>query len=84
MTQNQQDAISSTISSQGWVYVENMLVQEIVNPRKPAYLKTDGKTAEQIAIEVKAAEMACNAVRNALNKVKRAGGGAIVKKEKFV
>ena len=67
----QQKAIQQIVSQTGWQYIEDLFKEEVLEGRKPINFKTEGKTADLIAIEVIAREQAAKIVDKVLKKLKR-------------
>lgn len=62
--------IKTLVDSHAWNYIEEMFRDEILEGRKPINFKTEGKTADIIAIEVIAREMAAKIVDKTLRKIR--------------
>jgi hypothetical protein len=77
------EAIKHILSQQGWVEIEAILKDEILDSRKLTDFKTDDKTAEQIAREVIARKEAAKIIDKALKRIKREGTLVDVKKESW-
>lgn len=65
----QKKAISQIVNQTGWQYVEDFIRQELIEGKKPLNLKTEGKTAEMIALEVVAYNKAGRMVENVLKRL---------------
>ncbi len=64
-------AIKQITDQKGWEYIEDIFKEEILEGKKPLNFKTEGKTADIIALEVMAKEKAAKMVISALAKIKR-------------
>jgi len=64
-------AIKNIVEQEGFKYIEQVFIDEVLEGKKPLNFKTEGKTAEMIAIEAMAREKASKMVMSALLKVKR-------------
>jgi hypothetical protein len=76
-------AIKQIVSLPAWAYIEDVFKEEILEGKKPLNFKTEGKTAEMIALEVMAREMSAKIVDRALKKLKRIGSIAEYQKESY-
>jgi len=79
----QQKAIQQIVSQTGWQYIEDVFKEEVLEGRKPINFKTEGKTADLIAIEVIAREQAAKIVDKVLKKLKRIASVEELKKENW-
>lgn len=77
------EQIKSIVSSEAWVFIEEYFKDEILEGKKPINFKTEGKTADIIAIEVMAREKASKIVVSALNKLKRIGSEKVYEKQTY-
>lgn len=77
----QQKAIQQIVSQTGWQYIEEVFKEEVLEGRKPINFKTEGKTADLIAIEVIAREQAAKIVDRVLKRLKRIASVEELKKE---
>ena len=75
--------IKQIVELPGFQYIEDMFMEELVDGKKPLNFKTEGKTAEMIALEAMAREMASTMVVKVLNKLKRIKNEQTYKKESF-
>jgi hypothetical protein len=71
MNEIQKKAIKNIVEQEGFKYIEQVFLDEILEGKKPINFKTEGKTSEMIAIEVMAREKASKMVTNVLSKLKR-------------
>jgi hypothetical protein len=77
------EAIKSIVSLPAWEEVEAVLRDEFLDGKKPLNLKTEGKTAEMIAMEVMAREMSAKALDKALKRLRRIANREEYTKESF-
>jgi hypothetical protein len=75
--------IKQIVELPGFQYIEDMFMEELVDGKKPLNFKTEGKTAEMIALEAMAREMASTMVVKVLSKLKRIKNEQTYKKESF-
>jgi hypothetical protein len=71
MNEIQKKAIKNIVEQEGFKYIEQVFLDEILEGKKPINFKTEGKTSEMIALEVMAREKASKMVTNVLSKLKR-------------
>jgi hypothetical protein len=71
MNEIQKKAIKNIVEQEGFKYIEQVFLDEILEGKKPINFKTEGKTSEMIAIEAMAREKASKMVTNVLSKLKR-------------
>jgi hypothetical protein len=71
MNEVQKKAIKQIVEQEAFKYIEQVFIDEILEGKKPLNFKTEGKTAEMIAIEAMAREKASKMVTSALLKLKR-------------
>ena len=83
MNEVKQKAIKSLVEQPAWKYIEEVFNEEILEGKKPLNFKTEGKSAETIALEVMAREMASKIVFKVLNRFKSIGKTASIKKESY-
>jgi hypothetical protein len=76
-------AIKQLVEQPAFQYIEDMFMEEIVDGKKPLNFKTEGKTAEMIALEAMAREKASKMVINVLNKLRRIKNSQEYGKESF-
>jgi hypothetical protein len=76
-------AIKSIVNQTGWQYIEEVFIDEIIEGKKALNFKTEGKTAEMIAIDVIARERASKMILDVLKKLKRIANKEEYKKESF-
>lgn len=62
-------SIKSFLEQPDWIEIEAMLLEEFCN--KPLKLKTDGKSNETIASEIKGLEYSAKAIKRFIAKIKR-------------
>lgn len=68
----------SLIKSQEWLDVKSIFNSELID--KPLGIKTEGKSIEMIALEVRASQLACEKVLKIIKKVERLGNKEILNK----
>lgn len=68
----------SLIKSQEWLDIKSIFKSELID--KPLSIKTDNKSIESIALEVRASQIACEKVLKIIKKVERAGAKDIFNK----
>ena len=68
-------AIRQIVQTPSWTYVEEIIKEELLGETKPINFKTEGKSAEMIAIEVMAREMTAKIITEALKRIKTIGSG---------
>lgn len=83
MTELKQKAIQSVVSLPAWEYIEEVFKEEILECNKPINFKTEGKSAEVIALEVMAREQSSKIVDKVLKRLRAMGSGKTFKKESF-
>jgi len=76
-------AIKQLVASKGWVEVLNVFNEEILENKLPKNFATKGKTAEIIALECMAREMASNMVDKCIKKIERVANKQELKKESW-
>lgn len=69
-------AIKSIVETPAWAEIEELFREEVLEGKKPLNIKTEGKTAEMIAMEVMAREQAAKSVDKVLKKIRRIAGTA--------
>jgi len=83
MTEVQKKAIKSIVTLPAWEYIVDVFKSEVIEGKKPLNFKTEGKTAEMIAMEVMAREMSAKIVDSVIKKLNRMGNETEYKKESF-
>lgn len=78
------EAIKQTLDSKGWLLIEEMLKEDFLDGKKPLRFKTDGKSNEQIATEMKAKEYSAKSVKSFLNKLNRIKNEDIKEKKSYI
>ncbi len=78
------EAVKQILDSKGWLEIEQMFLDEFLEINKPINFRTDGKTNEQIASEVKGLEYSSKAVRRFLNKLNRIKNPIEIKKKTYI
>ena len=73
--------ISSFIKSKEYLELKAFLIEEFID--KPMKIKTDGKTAETIALEVMASNISAKKFAQALRKFERKAGVKIEQEQSF-
>lgn len=73
--------IKNIIKTDSWQVVEKMLKEELIE--KAINIKTEGKTADVIALEVMAMERASKIVNNFLKKLKRIASMEELKEQSY-
>ncbi len=73
--------INAFIKSPEWLEVKTFLIDEFIE--KPMKIKTEGKSAEAIAIEVVARNVSCKKLALALKKFERKAKPKIVAEKPF-
>ena len=68
----------SLIKSQEWQDVKSIFQAELID--KPLGIKTEGKSIEMIALEVRASQLACEKVLKIVKKVERLGNKEVFNK----
>lgn len=76
-------ALQQIINLPAWEVVEDIIKEEIVEGKKPLNIKTEGKTAEMIALEVMAKKESAEIIMKALREIKRIGNTQEFKKEDY-
>jgi hypothetical protein len=76
-------AIKSIVETPAWQEIENFFKEEMLEGKKPLNIKTEGKSADMIALEVMAREQAAKSVDNALKKLRRIANNAESEKESW-
>ncbi len=76
-------AIKQITEQKGWEYIEALFKEEILEGKKPLNFKTEGKTADIIALEVMAKEKAAKMVDSVLRKIKRVKGEDKIEKQEW-
>jgi hypothetical protein len=76
-------ALQQIISLPAWEVVEEIIKEQIVEGKKPLNIKTEGKTAEMIALEVMAKKESAEIIMKALREIKRIGSTQEFKKDSY-
>ena len=76
-------AIKSIVETPAWQEIEEFFKEEFLEGKKPLNIKTEGKSAEMIALEVMARNQAAKNVNNALTKLRRIASSVDEKKESW-
>ncbi|OQA77489.1 MAG: hypothetical protein BWY30_01083 [Tenericutes bacterium ADurb.Bin239] len=71
----------SLIKSKEWLEIKDFLKSEIID--KPLDIKTDGLSAERIAIEVLASQLATKKILKAVAKMERLGAKIEIENKSF-
>lgn len=71
MNEQIKNQIKQIVSMPAWKYIEDIFKDEVLEGKKPVNFKTEGKTAEMIALEAMAREKAAKIVTKTLNKLNR-------------
>lgn len=75
-------SIETALKTPEWDEIEEMLLDEFIE--KPHKFKTEGKTNEMIASEIRGWEYSAKAVKRFLAKLKRIKDPIDIKKESFI
>lgn len=75
--------IKQTLNTKGWEEIEQILLQEFVEGRKAINIRTEGKSNEQIATDVKAREYSAKTIKRFLSRMNRIKNDEIEKKESY-
>lgn len=78
-----QKAIQSIVSLPAWEYIEDVFKEEILEGRKPINFKTEGKSADSIALEVMAREQSAKIVDKVLKRLRAMASGKTFQKESY-
>lgn len=70
------------LKSEEWKEIKSFLKDEIVD--KPLYVKTEGKTAEVIALEYKASELAGKKIDKAIKRLERKMKAPLIENKPFI
>lgn len=76
-------AIQQIVSQPAWQYVVEFLKDELIDGKKPTTFKTEGKTAEMIALDVMAREKSAKLIENALKRISIIGNQKTFEKEDY-
>ena len=69
--ENEKLAVKQTLSTAGWILVEEMLRDELIDGKKITSFNTEGKSNEAIAREVVAREIAGKTIEKLFAKLNR-------------
>lgn len=72
----------SLVTTGDWQEVKAFIKAEIID--KPLEIKTEGLSAERIALEVLASQIATKKIMKVINKIERLGGKTITDNKSFV
>lgn len=76
-------SIETILKTPEWDEIEEMLLDEFIDGKKPINFKTEGKSNEQIAGEARAREYSAKSVKRFLAKLKRIKDPVEIKKESY-
>ena len=76
-------AIQQIVNLPAWEVVERVIKDEIIESKKAINFKTEGKTAEMIALDVLAKKESGEIIKKALTKINNIGKSKEFKKESF-
>lgn len=76
-------AIQQIVNLPAWEIVEGVIKEEIMESKKAVNFKTEGKTAEMIALEVIARKQSADTILSALRKINNIGKSKEFKKESY-
>lgn len=71
----------SLVKSKEWQEIKDFIKSEIID--KPLEIKTDGLSAERIAIEVLASQIATKKVLKVIAKMERLGNKVVIENKSF-
>lgn len=71
----------SLIKSKEWLEIKEFIKSEIID--KPLDIKTDGLSAERIAVEVLASQLATKKVLKVIAKMERLGNKIVIENKSF-
>lgn len=71
----------SLVKSKEWLEIKDFIKSEIID--KPLDIKTDGLSAERIAIEVLASQIATKKVLKVIAKMERLGSKMVIENKSF-
>lgn len=72
----------SLVKTGDWQEVKAFIKAEIID--KPLEIKTEGLSAERIALEVLASQIATKKIMKVINKIERLGGKTITDNKSFI
>lgn len=78
----EKEIIKSTLNTEGWLLIEQMLKDEFLNT--PIKLDTKDKTNEMIASDIKGQELSAKAINQFLGKLNRIKGEIEEKPKRFI
>lgn len=72
----------SLVTTGDWQEIKAFIKAEIID--KPLEIKTEGLSAERIALEVLASQIATKKIMKVINKIERLGGKTITDNKSFI
>lgn len=83
MTDAELQEVQNTLKSLGWGIIKGMIEDSFLEGKKPVNIKTDGKTADMIAMEVIAKQEAAKAMQSFFRKLAALSNKKTVEKQVY-